>query len=82
MRVVSDGYFDIYVYSGEVMQRHHLPHCHIRSPDRDIVVDLPTLNILVGEFLNKRARTLLLDNLDRICDAWNDLNPELIIYDE
>jgi len=77
MRVVGDGYFDIYVYSSEVVQRHHIPHCHVRSPNGDVIVTLPTLNILAGISLNKRARNLLLDNYDSLCQVWNELNPEL-----
>jgi hypothetical protein len=79
MRVISDGYFDIYVYSNEVFQRHHLPHCHVRSPNGDVIIELPTLNILAGSSLSKRARKLLLENINLICESWNELNPELSI---
>ena len=76
MRVVSDDLFAIYVYS-EAMHKHHLPHCHVRSPDGEIVVILPTLSVLVGGKLSKRAKSLLLENIDQICEAWNKLNPEI-----
>ena len=77
MKVVSDGILAIYVYSSEAMQRHHSPHCHIRSTGGEIVVALPTLVIIVGGKLSKRAKSLLTENLDKICDAWNQLNPEI-----
>lgn len=76
MRVVSDGFFTICVYSDEATQPHHLPHCHVRSPDGDVVVALPILKLIVGKNLSKRANTLLKNNFDKICDAWNKLNPE------
>lgn len=76
MRVMSDGFFDICVYASEATQRHHLPHCHVRSPNGDVVVALPLLRVLVGKRLPKRARALLLNNLEAICDAWTKLNPE------
>lgn len=74
MRVIADGYFTIYVYASEVIQRHHLPHCHIRSPAGETVVALPNLTLLAGENLNRRAKTLLYENLEEIYEAWNKLN--------
>jgi len=76
MRVLHDDFFVIYVYS-EALNKHHMPHCHVRSPDGDIVVALPTLTVLVGGKLSKRAKNLLLENIDKICEAWNKLNPEI-----
>jgi uncharacterized protein DUF4160 len=76
MKVASDGLFTICVYASEATQRHHLPHCHVRSPNGDVVVALPLLRVLAGKKLSNRARSLLLDNLERICDAWTKLNPE------
>jgi hypothetical protein len=75
MKVVSDGFFAIYVYY-ETMQPHHQPHCHIRTPDSDTVVFLPLLKPLTGKGLSRRAKSLLRNNLDELCDAWNKLNPE------
>ncbi len=75
MRVVTDGYFDIRVNYMETINRHHLPHCHIKSPDGDTVVNLLTLEIIVGKSLSKRARIFLLDNYDAVCEAWNKYNP-------
>ena len=77
MKVVSDGIFDVYVYPSEAMQRHHLPHCHVRSKDGDIVVSLPTIGVIVGSKLPKRAKDLVIENIDEIFLAWNKLNPEI-----
>ncbi len=77
MRVVSDGLFIICVYSSEATQPHHLPHCHVRSPDGDVVVALPVLKVIVGKKLSKRAKSLLISNLEKICETWNKLNPEI-----
>ena len=76
MKITSDGFFAIYVYSSETRQRHHLPHCHVRSPNGETVVALPLLRVIAGKKLSKRAKSLLVDNLDRICDVWTKLNPE------
>lgn len=76
MKVETDGLFTICVYSNEVTQKHHLPHCHVRSPDGDVVVAIPSLKVIVGRGLSKRAKTLLVGNFEKICDAWNKLNPE------
>jgi hypothetical protein len=79
MKVISDGFFDIYVYANEVMQPHHIPHCHVLSANGDTVVSLPDLGIIVGKPLSRRARKLALDYIDEICESWNKLNPELTI---
>jgi hypothetical protein len=76
MKVVSDGKFDVCVYSNEKTQRHHLPHCHVYSPDGDVVVALPSLKVIVGKRLSKRALALLEENLEAIWEAWIDLNGE------
>ncbi len=76
MRIISDGFIAIYVYSSEAMQPHHLPHCHVRTPEGNTVVGLPLLRVIVGKGLSRRAKSLLINNLEEICDAWNKLNPE------
>ena len=81
MRVVQDGFFTICVYS-EATQPHHYPHCHVLSPEGNTVVALPLLRVLAGKKLSKRAKSLVIDNLDRICDAWTKLNPESEIKNE
>ncbi len=40
-------------------------------------VALPTLTVLAGERLPGGARALLLDNLERVCAVWDQLNPEM-----
>jgi len=74
VRVLHSGAFSVYVYQ-EVGQPHHLPHCNVRWRDDNIQVALPTLELLAGTTFPPQARELLLDHLDEICAAWNDLNP-------
>jgi len=76
VRVMSRGRFSVYVYA-EVGQPHHLPHCHVMWPEGSAQVALPTLALLAGPRLPGAARVLLLDNLERLCDTWDTLNPEM-----
>ena len=78
MQVIRDGSRIVYVYS-EAAQPHHLPHRHVRRPDCETVVGLPTLSVLAGPALQRAERQLLLDNLEEICDCWSELNSEVII---
>ncbi len=80
MKVAFDGIFSVYVYP-EVGQPHNLPHCHIRWADGSSVVALPTLRLIVGTSLPRKAKRILLLNLDLICDTWNELNEERRIVD-
>lgn len=73
MNVLDSGRFSVYVYD-EVGQPHHLPHCHVRWEGNDTSVALPTLIVLAGKPLPKAAMKLLLANLDKIYEAWDQLN--------
>lgn len=65
----------IYIYS-ESHSPHHLPHCHVRlSGGGDIIVSLPTLEIIVGNALTRDVKKFLVDNLDALIRAWDELNP-------
>lgn len=75
VRVVTRGRFSVYVYA-EYGQPHHQPHCDVRWSDGNAQVALPGLRLLAGDDLLARARQLVRDELDRICDAWTQLNPE------
>ncbi|MHB0965785.1 MAG: DUF4160 domain-containing protein [Bellilinea sp.] len=79
MKVIDDGFIVVKVYSNESIQRHHLPHFHIYWPGGSTVMTLPTLEIIVGNDPPKRAWQLVRDNLEKICDSWNLLNPEWAI---
>ena len=75
MRVLYDGNVTVYVYS-EGGQPHKMPHCHVRSPDNTTIIAIPSLERIIGPPLSKPVRKLLIDSLDKICDCWNELNPE------
>jgi len=55
-----------------------MPHCNVRWPEDNAQVALPSLNVLAGT-LPPAARRLLEDNLDSICDKWDELNPRRTI---
>ena len=79
MKVAFTDFIAIYVYSSEVFQPHHLPHCHVRWSNGETVVAIPTLRTIVGKRLPKGTKKLLLNHFNDICKAWNKLNPELPI---
>jgi hypothetical protein len=74
VRVATRGRYSVYVYV-ETGQPHHLPHCDVQWPDGNTQVALPSLEIIVGDPLPALARELLYDDLERICAAWDELNP-------
>jgi hypothetical protein len=78
MKVLDDGRFSISVYR-EIGQPHHLPHCHVQWADGKTVVALPLLQVIVGDPLPPAARQLLLDELEKVCAAWNKINIERTI---
>ena len=78
MRVLGDGTYSIYVYP-ETGQPHHWPHCHVRWADDETVVQLPLPMVIAGPPLPKNAKLLLIENLEQICNAWNNINPERAI---
>jgi hypothetical protein len=70
MRVCGNGKYRVYIYAD-----HPPPHCHVRTAGTDLRVMLPTLEAMDGQTLKKDLRNLLLDNLDRLCEKWSELNP-------
>jgi hypothetical protein len=77
VKVVSDERFIVYVYD-EYGVRHNRPHCQVRWAGEDAQVALPSLDVLAG-VLPRAALRLLEDNLDTICDKWDELNPRRTI---
>ncbi|MHB8576078.1 MAG: DUF4160 domain-containing protein [Dehalococcoidia bacterium] len=74
VRVATRGRFSIYVYA-EIGQPHHLPHCDVRWSDGNAQVALRSRTVLVGGPLPAAAARLLYDEYDKICAAWDALNP-------
>ena len=75
MKVIEEGNIAVYVYN-EVGQPHKMPHCHVRNPDSETVVALPSLTVIVGAPLSKSVRELLLATFEELCNCWDELNPE------
>jgi hypothetical protein len=63
----------VHVYFSEPL--HRLPHCHVRrSGEPFATLALATLDVLVGSSLPRYIRVSVIDHLDEIWEAWNDLN--------
>ncbi|MGB7290960.1 MAG: DUF4160 domain-containing protein [Thermodesulfobacteriota bacterium] len=74
-RILNYKQYEIYIYS-ESTGKHHLPHCHVRYSDGEILVSLPTLDVIVGDkLLPKGVKKFLKKNLEKLCGAWDELNP-------
>ena len=74
MKVFENWPYNVYVYK-EVGSPHHLSHCDVRWDEISIKVGLPSLNVIVGsKKLPKRARKILEQHLDELCEAWDKLN--------
>lgn len=56
--------------------RHHRPHAHLRRYDgaAETVVGLPLLEVIVGPPVTGQEMTVLLECLQRLLDAWEELN--------
>jgi len=76
MKVLVFNNYKIYIYPDDC-QQHHLPHCHIRIKNTDVsVLALPMLNVIVGQSIEKRLRFFLEENIDYLCNKWDELNPD------
>jgi hypothetical protein len=74
VRVAARGPFSVYVYD-ETGAPHHRAHCQVRWAGRSTQVALPSLEVIVGDELPRRARELLEEHLDEAVAEWNRLNP-------
>lgn len=56
--------------------QHHRPHAHLRrhSGGAETVVGLPLLDVIVGPAVSGEEMAVLLDCLQRLLDAWEELN--------
>jgi hypothetical protein len=70
--IVRDGKFSIHVYARD----HPPPHCHVYwNGNKAAVVDLMSLQVIVGDRLPRQAKRLVGANLSNLRNAWNRLNP-------
>lgn len=66
--------FRILIYDND----HPPPHCHIRRSDgTETRVAIPSLKILTGCALSKTEKATLLDQIDELCDKFDELNPAI-----
>ena len=68
----KNGYV-VCVYCERGVQ-HHLPHCHIKWGDKEAVVALPTLKLIVGDRVPAAGIAILVDNISVLVEHWERLN--------
>jgi|GEM_PF-1779195 hypothetical protein len=72
VKILTNSNFKIYVYPND----HPPPHCHVVFRDgTDITVDLPLIEVRYGAKISKEIKVAIEEALDKICDAWDALNP-------
>ncbi len=56
--------------------RHQRPHVHVRRHDgrAETVLGLPLLDVIAGPAVAGEEMAVLLDCLQRLLDAWEELN--------
>ncbi|MDD5363541.1 MAG: DUF4160 domain-containing protein [Ignavibacteria bacterium] len=73
MKICGNKNFNIYIYPDE----HPPPHCHVRlNDDTEISVDIPLIEVRYGKTITKAIKVAIEDNIDILCDAWEELNPQ------
>nr|WP_158258611.1 DUF4160 domain-containing protein [Rhodopila globiformis] len=76
-RLHTIGNVQIRVYPDDT-KKHRMPHFHAASPEGDMVVSLPDLQVIAGS-LKDRAAVLewarIEANLERLMVAWDQGNP-------
>lgn len=78
-RLHTIGNVEIRVYPDDT-KKHRMPHFHAASPEGDMVVSLPELDVVVGTVRNREAvlgwaRDQV--NFSRLMDTWDKGNPNL-----
>lgn len=72
MKVVKSAKYSIYIYSEE----HLPPHCHVRYKDgSEVCVDIPLIIPRFGVTISKELANLIIKNIDKLCEKWDELNP-------
>lgn len=62
----------LHIYAND----HPPPHCHVQVKGKETRVILPSLKILSGPSLSSEVLEFLLDRLDVLCTAYDELNPK------
>lgn len=76
MKVIKGDFFNVYVYPED----HAPPHCHVRYKGNkaESIVGIPLLNLLAGPILEKQMKKTLQNNLSKLAQKWEELNPTTI----
>jgi hypothetical protein len=59
-----------------------MPHFHAASPNGDLVVSLPDLQVIAGSVRDQRAApewAAIEANLQRLMDEWDRGNPTVLV---
>jgi hypothetical protein len=73
------GSTQIRVYPDDT-KKHKRPHFHAASPDSDVVIGLPELDVIAGSVRNLHdviAWAIVPHNLVKVLDAWDLGNPTM-----
>lgn len=71
---MRDGATELKVYLAD-NQRRHVPHFHVWIGGESVAsVRFSDLEPFVGGPLPRRVRRLIVEHLDKLADAWDDLN--------
>lgn len=70
--LVGEG-FKIKVYEND----HPKPHCHlIRNDESVTILNLPSLSVRHGAALSRKERQFVIENLEEICEAFDNRTPK------
>lgn len=62
------------IYPGD----HPPPHCHLERADETVTrVAIPTMIILSGPQLSRVERNLIMDNIEKLCNYYDEINPDV-----
>lgn len=75
MKIVESDSFDVYVFPND----HPPPHCHIIFNDgSEVCVGIIFIDSWYGTKISRNVRKVLLDNMDKLANAWDVLNKQRI----
>ena len=78
-RLHTIGNVQIRVYPDDT-KKHRMPHFHAASPEGDMVVSLPELQVIAGLVKDRKAVLAWAEieaNLKRLMDEWDRGNPNV-----
>lgn len=71
MKIVESDNFNVYVFPND----HPPPHCHIIYNDgSEVCVGIIFIDSLYGAKISRKVRNVIINNIDKLADAWDELN--------